>query len=676
VLSVVTLAVAAVAAPWRPAAAQTPSARNVLTIYSGDVNSSNNQTVDAGIRQTLLSRRGRPVEYFTEFLESDRFSAVEASQALSDYIARKYGERRIDVVIAVTNRALRFALERRATLFRDAPIVFAAAGVTGGDLDRRRRLNLTGVTVGNAYAESLKLALALHPNTKRVFVVAITPNQRNFESLHAELQPFSRQVELAYVEPGPMTELTAAVKAIPPGSVILYVWYQRQGAEYVVDPLIPARVVADAAKVPVYGVVDTNLGTGIVGGIMRGTRETGAVAGSMASRILDGTPARAIPVEHAPVIPMFDWRQVLRWQIDPARLPAGSEIRFRVPTLWEAYRLYIMGVVVVLVAQLVLIGGLIAQRTRLRRADAIIRNREATLETSYERIRRLAGGLIKGQEAARAAIARELHDDVCQELVGVCVSISSLKRSTGRIQDPPAQEELSKLQEWAMRTVEGVRRLSHDLHPASLELLGLAAAMRSHCKEIGKRHDVQVHFVADGTVAGIPPDVALCLFRISQEALRNGIAHGGARRLAVSLRRTHDFLHLTISDDGRGFDLETVRHHGGGLGLVSIEERAHVVGGTVRILTRPEQGTTILVRVPAAAPASTNVVPLRGRPALVEAESVTAQLRRAIGSLRREVRRTVALRASTVRAAATKSHDSRVVAQGAAAAPQRSMEPM
>jgi two-component system sensor histidine kinase UhpB len=110
-----------------------------------------------------------------------------------------------------------------------------------------------------------------------------------------------------------------------------------------------------------------------------------------------------------------------------------------------------------------------------------------------------------------------------------------------------------------------------------------------------------VGFKTGGDLEHIQSDVALCLFRIAQEALRNGAVYGEARRLEVSIARSADHIELTVTDDGRGFDLEAVRRDGSGLGLVSMEERAHVVGGDLQIITRPGQGTTILVRIPAGA---------------------------------------------------------------------------
>ncbi len=311
-----------------------------------------------------------------------------------------------------------------------------------------------------------------------------------------------------------------------------------------------------------------------------------------------GQKPESIPIEKQEETPIFDWRQVKRWGLDPASLPPGSEIRFRVPTVWELYGSYIIGTIVVLIAQLLLIAGLLQSRARLRRADNTIRTREAALRVSYERIRQMAGRLINAQEAARAEIARDLHDDVCQKLTTVSVGVGSLKSATGSLDDPMMQEDISELDRETQAAFESIRRLSHELHPATLRLLGLPPALRSHCQEIAKRHGVQVLFNGDG-IGTLHPDVAVCFFRIAQESLRNSVVHGGAKEMTVTLGREGDELDLTVEDDGRGFDVAAVRTDGRGLGLVTMEERVNLVGGHMSIASVPGRGTTVRVRGPA-----------------------------------------------------------------------------
>ena len=593
----------ALASAWMSTtvAAAERSTRTVVAIHWSGPEFPASPAVNTGLLESLVSTPELKIDYFVEYLESDRFPPRQASLALRDYIRAKYQGRRIDVVIPIADPALQFVADYHAELFPDASVVFSGVAV-GTETVRRVGGRLTAVLRGAAYIQTLKLALALHPGTREVFVVAKSRDARTSASVRSELSEFSSRVRLTYIDEPSIPRLLAAVRAVPRGALILYVWHSQEdpGNQMYADEI--ARMVAEAAPVPVYGTNDRYIGTGVVGGAVRGTRETAVRMGEMARAILQGTRAQDIPIETARLIPILDWRQLQRWGIDESRLPAGSVVRFSVPSLWQAYRWRIMGTFVIVVAQLLLIAGLLTERATRRRAEQIVRAREATLRTSYEQIRQLAGRLINAQETARANIARDLHDDVCQDLVGVSIAISGLKRSSGDIQDPRAQQALFKLHRWALAIVEGVRRLSHELHPATLQLLGLAAALQGHCIEVEKRHDVQVAFTSNGNLRGLHPSAALCLFRIAQEALRNGAVHGDARRLRVAVARSGEYIELTVSDDGRGFDLESVRRNGSGLGLVSIEERAHVAGGDVHIVSAPGQGTTVFVRVPAGAP--------------------------------------------------------------------------
>src|SRR5262249_24323163 len=120
----------------------------------------------------------------------------------------------------------------------------------------------------------------------------------------------------------------------------------------------------------------------------------------------------------------------------------------------------------------------------------------------------------------------------------------------------------------------------------------------AHCFEVERRYDMQVSFRSEGELVEIPWDTTLCLFRIAQEGLRNAAKHANARRLTVSIAGQRGEVALTMTDDGQGFDLALARQDGSGLGLVSMEERAHLVGGAVNIVTRKGEGTIIRVRVP------------------------------------------------------------------------------
>lgn len=597
----------ALLAPWWMSyvLAQAQTERTVLTIHWGPEEFPGTSVVDAAIRQALLSPADLPLRYYSEYLETEGFPSEAASLAFRDYILQKFAGRRIDLVVAAATPALQFALRHRPDLFPEVPIVFVAGSLPGVTIGSTPP-GITGVLSDAAWADTLELALSLHPSVRRVFIVAQAPTSDGYDArVRAALDPFSDRVQLTYLREASVPDLLAAVKAIPAQSLIFYARYTPEDAESMVYPDQVVRLMVQASPVPIYIGAGPWFGTGVVGGMIRGSRAIGTRLGELAQQILDGTRPEDLPIREVPGVPTFDWRQLQRWGIDTARLPPGSDIQFREPTAFESYGPYIIATGIVVLAQLLLIAGLLTQVTSRRRAEAEVLAREAALRTSYQRIRNLAGRLINAQEVARAGFARDLHDGMSQELAGVSMLVNVLKSSRGQIQDAPTQETLSRLQDETRGMLERVRRLSHELHPANLRLLGLAATLEAHCSEVARLHGVQVHFTTDGDFRDVHTETAVSLFRIAQESLQNGVEHSQAQRFTVSLTRSGDRIALTVTDDGRGFDLEAVRRDSDGLGLVSIEERANAIGGDVQIVTRPGAGTTIRVRCPAAVPSET-----------------------------------------------------------------------
>ena len=200
--------------------------------------------------------------------------------------------------------------------------------------------------------------------------------------------------------------------------------------------------------------------------------------------------------------------------------------------------------------------------------------------------------LIEAQEQERARIGRELHDDINQRLAMLAVELDQL-------QDNPSEVQ-SRVEELLKQTTEisnDVQALSHELHSSKLEYLGIAAAMRSFCREFGEQQKVEIDFQTHDLPSPLPPDIDLCLFRVLQEALHNAVKHSGVRHFQARLWGTSEEIHLTVSDSGSGFVSEVARESRG-LGLISMEERLKLVNGTFSIESQPKRGTTIHARVP------------------------------------------------------------------------------
>ena len=562
------------------ASAQEAPVRTVVVIHSGAESFPANPVLDTGIREGLKSRPDVPIEYFAEYLESDAFPDREASLAFRDYILRKFRRRRIDVVIVITGTALDFVLDHRGELFPEAPIVFVAVnrpenGMTPGP-------GLTGLTVGIAYGETLKLALELHPTTERVFVVANGRSQETIEAVRAQLRDFSPRVSVTYLTERTLPKLLAAIKAVPSNSVILYIWHTQQDPGNIVYPNEIARLVTEVAPVPVYGTSDFYVGSGVVGGVVRGTRETGIRLGEMAVQILTGTPAQNIPIETPPLVTIVDWRQLRRWGISEAQVPAGARILFKEPGLWDQYKVYILAAAALLLAQTGLIGGLLVQARRRRRAEA--------------RIRDLGSRLLGAQDAERSRIARELHDDVSQQTALLSIDLQLLIDSDP--DEPDTREDLARKAFQRTQTIaQTVHALSYRLHPAKLQLMGLVPSLSSLQREFSKT-GVDIGFSHRNVPDRLPHDLTLCLFRIVQEALQNAVRHGSARKVSLDLEGGPKGLTLAVVDDGVGFDADAVPVKG--LGLISMRERLEPLGGTLEIHSRPGTGTRLNVFVPAA----------------------------------------------------------------------------
>jgi signal transduction histidine kinase len=264
----------------------------------------------------------------------------------------------------------------------------------------------------------------------------------------------------------------------------------------------------------------------------------------------------------------------------------------RPPSFWDLYRWRVIGGVVLCAVEAFLIVALILERMSRKRAQRVLRS-------SQSELRGLTGRLLQAQETERRRIAGELHDDLNQGLALLAVELDLLAQSPlGR--GAPIEAQLRRLSSRVKQMSTAVHDLSHQLHPAKLEQLGLVAALRGLCGELGPAHGLGIDFAAEGVPTSIPGDTALCLYRIAQEALGNVIKHSGARHARVELRGGPDAVTLRVSDDGSGFDSGSAAGKGG-LGLISMRERLRLVGGEISLESRSSGGTRVEVRTPLGA---------------------------------------------------------------------------
>jgi PAS domain S-box-containing protein len=215
---------------------------------------------------------------------------------------------------------------------------------------------------------------------------------------------------------------------------------------------------------------------------------------------------------------------------------------------------------------------------------------------AQEALEKISGRLIEAQEEERSRIARELHDDICQRLALLSIELEQVNR---RPTDSAAisDQRLRDVREHCLGIASDVQSLSHKLHSSKLEYLGVVAAIRGFCKEFAKQHEVSIEFTDWNVPKNLPRDISLCLFRVAQEALNNAVKYSGVVQFTVELRGLPTEVQLEVRDAGAGFEMEDVKSSRG-LGLVSMEERVHLVNGRFSIESKPGAGTRIVATVP------------------------------------------------------------------------------
>lgn len=288
------------------------------------------------------------------------------------------------------------------------------------------------------------------------------------------------------------------------------------------------------------------------------------------------------------VIPMADWGWMMGTgiyldDVDAAlaKIDAQQSRNIQSTMQWIA-------AVAILSALAVAVSGLALNISESRVADA--------------KLRVLAQRVVESQEEERARLSRDLHDGISQWLVSIKLQIEAgvIRLGGNAEQQQAARASFEKTASHLNDVLGEVRRISHDLRPAILDDLGLAAALDHLAQEATEAGAVPVHFVASGSTDGLPDVVNTVLFRIAQEALTNIERHAGAQRIDISLTRAGRSVVLAIADDGSGFEVARVASHPRrGIGLRNMMERMEAIGGTLHIASSPA-GTTVTATVETA----------------------------------------------------------------------------
>jgi signal transduction histidine kinase len=400
------------------------------------------------------------------------------------------------------------------------------------------------------------------------------------EGARQALAAYSDRFSLEFTNDLTIPEIQDRLAGLADGSVVFYGIFSKDVNGVSLQHFSGLSMARSSSRVPVFGAFDDQLGHGIVGGELIQVNRIGQEMAQAARALLEGThvPGAWSLVELSE--PKFDWRELQAWNIDPAHLPPGSRVLFKPPGIWVQYAGWIIGVAIFVLAQAGMLFILLVQGRKRHKAELA----QATLGRR----------LISAHEDERRLLARELHDDLSQRLARVAIDAGFARSS---LNSGGAEKALTNLNAELASISRDVHSLSYRLHPSLVDDLGLGPALYSEVERIRSQTDIPISMELGQFTRQLPSDIALCFFRIAQEAMQNALKHSGAKQIQVRLEQKNDKLLLVVHDNGVGFDVRKAGEHFS-LGLSSMRERAMLVNASLEIASQPGSGTRVTLTAP------------------------------------------------------------------------------
>jgi len=562
----------------------------VLVLYWYNKDYPWNVKFDQRFQVSLRANPSMTIEYYSEYLESNRFPGESQMQVFRDYLINKYSNHPIDIVVAASDAALDFLLKYRTDLFPRSAIVFIASRYPT-DEETVNDPGLTGIVNLSAHAKTVELARRLHPDTQQIYVINGTlEHDRRLETLARRELTGVSGADVTYLTDLPLQNLISTVKNLPEHSIVLYVWQQSQNAE---EPVLESAdifgSIVPSTKVPIYGLTLPLIGAGSVGGYINTADDSGAKVAQIVVQIANGVRAKDIAIEPAPAVPIFDWRQLQRWKIAESNLPAGSIVEFRQLSFWQQYKFRIIAAMTIFLLQAVLIAGLLIERRRERQG------RKKILE-GEQQLQQLTGRLIQLQDEERRRIAAELHDGLGQSLVIIKNRAMICLRDTAAVERVTAQ--LAEISSTASSAIDEVHGIAYNLRPYELDRLGLVKSIEAMVSKLSNSSSIEFSTDIDPVDGLLSRAGETSIYRIIQEGLNNVVKHAEATKVNVKVKQSHRELVICVSDNGKGITKpagEEVNGHG--FGLAGIAERARMLGGHSAIESLPGHGTRMTVNL-------------------------------------------------------------------------------
>ena len=592
--------------------AEIKEAKRVLILFPAQSDVPMHPMAIKGIKSSLAAGTEFRIEYFIEYMDLYRNPRRDAHQYMTDLYRYKFHEKKADLIIAHAALILKMVAAHAQDLFPRTPVVFS--GILREQL---KGLNLspmvTGILSGVDYTGLLETALKIHPQTRQVAIVnGASHTDLLFEKEFREaFDPYAKRLDFIYLTRLPFGQILESVRDLPENTVILFFLLTRDGEGKGFAPWQAASMVAKAANAPVYGMYDSYIGHGIVGGRMTSMEMKGAKAGEIALRIMRGEKPADIPVsDPAATIDLFDWRQLKRWGIAEHRLPEGSIVIHRQETFLEKYKWLVIGVIVFISVQSYLVGFLIVLNRKQRQLSANL----MAAEDRYRRLLRVERASRLGELSA--SLAHEINQPLAAALSSTQAALRFLRANP---------INLERLREILQNVVQDNNRAA-----------GVISSMRAMLKRgpVEKvpivineiLNDVFAVFRGEALARGIhiekhfestlPPvmanksqlqQVVLNLIMNAADAVSENTTEN--RKVVITSSESNGNVRVAVKDTGAGIDPATMEKvfepffttkiSGMGMGLALCRSIIEEHGGHIRVEKNATAGVTVTFELPA-----------------------------------------------------------------------------
>jgi signal transduction histidine kinase len=530
---------------------------------------------------------------------------IEYDALLRSFLRDKYRSENINVIVANGTEALRFALSLQAELDPSTPVAFS--GIDDGTAAQLKLpRNVTGTTIHRTMGHVLITAKALVPGLKRIALVGDPLEQQSYRQHYKdELVTMEEDVSFIDFTGLPMDELRKRVAALPNDAAIFYTTLSGTGgARY--DPNTALALISEVANRPIVIDQETRLGHGGTGGFVAEPVPIGEATARIVLRLLNGEHPSSIPIAAGDFVkPVFDWRELTRWNVAEDRLPSGSEIRFRQPGLWERYRFQIVGLFAALVLQAVLIGWLIYEIGRRQRAE--VQSRSAMAELTYMN-RRVAAGHLS------AALTHEIN----QPLAGIATRASAALRWMRPEKNDPekvraALEAIVAATDRVANLVTSIRSMFKKDTPekVSIDVNQIILTALSIVRVELQKHGVELRTQLDEHLPAIQGD-KVQLQQVVLNLVLNGIEAMQSVRPRVLNVQTNQprlgMVRVSVEDSGTGIDganlaqifkpLFTTKASGMGMGLFICRSIIESHDGKIWVTAAADRGSIFQFELP------------------------------------------------------------------------------